>query len=162
MNCKICGHPRRAEIDQAVLDMTPGDYDIQLEQIAKQFDVPLPDLKIHVMSCKPIDKPDSKDSLAKKLKLQETDTLEDVINEYYETLTLIGSRIRRMALESEDNSFARVITKPVVDLYLGAGSEIRRTAEALSDISAEVNGPKSDSVSGLDALANAIRRSRSN
>lgn len=161
MKCKICDHPNRTQIDQAVMNMLPGEYDVQLKQIAQQFSVPLPDLKIHVMSCKP-EGLDGKDSLVKKLKLQETDMLEEVINEYYATLSLIGERIRKMARESEDNSFARVITKPVVDLYLGAGNEIRRTTEALTDISTEINGPKNDSVSGLDALASAIRRSRNN
>lgn len=162
MECKICGHEKREQIDQAVLNMSPGEYDEQLKQIAKKFQVPLPDLKVHVMSCKPVCIVDdqSKESLAKQIRFQEADMLGNVMCEYYETLTLIGGRIRGMAKSSEDASFARVITKPVVDLYLGAGNEIRKVAEALAEINTEVNGPKTDATSGLVALADAIKRSR--
>lgn len=161
MKCKICDHENREQIDRAVMEMTPGEYDVQLKQIAKKFQVPLSDLKVHVMSCKPIClEGEPKESMAKQIRFQEADMLGNVMCEYYSTLTLIGGRIRQMAEKSEDSSFARVLTKPVVDLYLGAGNEIRKVAESLSDINTEVNGPKTDAASGLVALADAIKRSR--
>lgn len=104
-------------------------------------------------------------SITKQLKLREADMLMAVAQEYMMTLQSIGVRIKRMARETSDESrdddyiFARTITKPVVDLYVGAGRELRETIRAIAEINQNINGPKDNDVSGLKALAEAIKTS---
>ena len=63
--------------------------------------------------------------------------------------------------EEDDNNIrtAKVLTKPVVDLYIGLGGEIRSTVKTMSDIERALNGPQDSTATGLEALANAIRGS---
>ena len=88
------------------------------------------------------------------------DTLEEVALEYLVTLKNVGRRINKYACEGEDSvRFEKLLTKPVSDLYLGLGSEIRQTMKAIADIDQLLNGPKTDNTSGLAALAAAITAS---
>ena len=49
--------------------------------------------------------------------------------------------------------------KQLVDLYLGVGKEIRDTVKAIVEMDQLLNGPKDENVTGLMALAEAIRGS---
>ena len=50
MTCSICNHPKRAEIEKACLLRNFGDTEVSLKDIAKEFDVDLKDLQVHVLT----------------------------------------------------------------------------------------------------------------
>ena len=51
----------------------------------------------------------------------------------------------------------RSINKSVVDLYLGAGAEIRNATDCLVKMNQAINGEDSSGLSALAGLVNAIR-----
>ena len=163
MNCTVCNHPQRVEIEQAILHISPDKPEITLDSISKEYDIPVADLKKHaILHCPlPIDIDNEEvDSIVRKNKMREMDTLEEVALEYLVTLKNVGRRINKYACEGEDSvRFEKLLTKPVSDLYLGLGSEIRQTTKAIADIDQLLNGPKTDNTSGLAALAAAITAS---
>lgn len=105
-----------------------------------------------------------RDSLTRQMKLREADMLEAVSNEYLVTLKTMGRRINKMAqvssIDEEDADkqiqLAKLLTKPMVDLYVGVGSEIRQTVRTLAELNHMLNGPEDETATGLKALANAI------
>ncbi len=190
--CTICNHSERAEIENAILDMTassPSGSAITIEDIAERFKVDLLELKAHalfhttsVVSCElavpavagedPLEESEApaivpRESLTRKMKLREADILSAVSNEYLVTLKAMGRRINRLTAiscideeEAEKQlSIARLLTKPMVDLYLGVGGEIRQNVKAMAELDRVLNGPEDSTSSGLAALASAIRGS---
>lgn len=110
---------------------------------------------------------DGTTSLATQMKLREADMLLAVANEYLTTLKTIGKKINGIANKANndeidsDIAFTRLITKPMVDLYIGAGSEIRATIKTLADVNQIINGKEEDqSSAGLRALAEALSASK--
>ena len=193
-SCKICNHPDRAEIENAILTMTadapPNDKN-SIEKIAEQYKVPLDELKMHALFHTPLvgdgdieelnaddvcDIPSfdtnvkrtaSRDSLTRKIKLREADMLAAVGQEYLVTLKTMGRRINKLAqvssidIEDEDKQLklAKLLTKPMVDLYVGLGGEIRQTVKTMAELDRMLNGPEDNLSSGLGALAAAIKGS---
>lgn len=161
MSCAICDHPSRYAIEQALMHLGPS---LTIDNIADEYDVDLIDLKRHAMLHLPVVsvegcEQDSQMSLAGKMKMKEVSMLEEVAVEYLITLKNVGRRINLFA--SDDKvAFEKLLTKPVADLYVNLGSEIRQTVEAIADIDVKLNGPKEDNTSGLAALAAAINGSR--
>lgn len=108
--------------------------------------------------------PEPRQSLTRKMKLREADMLMAVANEYLVTLKTMGRRINKLAsissidVEDEEKQLrlARLLTKPIVDLYVGIGSEIRQTVKATAELDKLLNGPEESQNSGLQALAAAI------
>lgn len=161
--CKVCEHPQRIEIERALLRLSPTDCEQELSTIAEGFNVSVSDLKLHSMLHLPlgINFEEQQESIAQKIKKREANVLEEVMNEYLITLKNVGMRINKYATEGEDSvKFEKLLTKPVSDLYIGLGSEIRQTAKAIADIDQILNGPKNDDASGLAALAAAIMNSK--
>lgn len=181
-SCKICNHPLRADIENAILTMTAGSSSKEtyaIEDIAAQYGVPLDELKMHALFHTPLvgdaeieelhaDKgPEARDSLTRKIKLREADMLASVGQEYLVTLKTMGRRINKLAqvcdtaAEDEDAQFrlAKMLTKPMVDLYVGLGGEIRQTVKTMAEIDRMLNGPQDNLGGGLAALAAAIRGS---
>ena len=54
---------------------------------------------------------------------------------------------------------AKMLTKPMTDLYIGLGGEIRQAVKTMSEVDRMLNGPEDTATSGLRALADAIRGS---
>lgn len=183
-NCSICERADRAEIENAVLHMTSSGKGYTLEQIAEQYEVSVEELKTHAMFHTPMVSADDlesqvkytsaldedeppQSSLTRRMRLRETDMLQEVANEYMITLRAMGRRINRLiavsdnAGKDEDQMYrmAKLLTKPSVELYLGLGGEIRQTVKTISDIERAINGPQNDTTGGLRALADAIRGS---
>ena len=184
--CTICNHPDRAEIENAILSMTDG-LKTSIEVIAKQYDVSLADLKMHALFHTPLvgaadieelrDAGDTvltevvratpRDSLTRRMKLREADLLAAVGNEYLVTMKTMGRRINKLAqvseIDIEDNDrqlkLAKLLTKPMVDLYVGLGGEIRQTVKTMAELDRLLNGPEDSATSGLVALAKAIQGS---
>ena len=184
--CTICNHPDRAEIENAILSMTDG-VKTSIEVIAEQYDVSLSDLKMHALFHTPLvgaadieelrdagdteqteaERPAPRDSLTRRMKLREADLLAAVGNEYLVTMKTMGRRINKLAqvseLDIEDNDrqlkLAKLLTKPMVDLYVGLGGEIRQTVKTMAELDRLLNGPEDSATSGLVALAKAIQGS---
>lgn len=186
--CPICGSDDRAEIENALLSMASSGRGRKIEQIAEEFDVDLNALKMHAMlhtplvdvddlqekvstsedsEVQPEPEPEIRGSIARQLKLRESDALTEATNEYMITLRAAGRRINRIlstkdsAGDDEDQMFrmSKFLTKPMVDLYLGLGGEIRANVKALAEINRMLNGPQDNASTGLMALADAIRGS---
>lgn len=198
-SCKICNHPDRAEIENAILTMTadaPPNEKNSIEQIAEQYKVDLDELKMHALFHTPLvgdgdveelrdaggdcnmpilgmppvecaSKPEPRDSLTRRMKLREADMLAAVGQEYLVTLKTMGRRINKLAqvssidIEDEEKQLklAKLLTKPMVDLYVGLGGEIRQTVKTMAELDRLLNGPEDSATTGLAALAQAIRRS---
>lgn len=184
--CTICNHPDRAEIENAILSMTDGSK-TSIEVIAGQYDVSLADLKMHALFHTPLvdaadieelrdagdtEQPEvvgaaPRDSLTRRMKLREADLLAAVGNEYLVTMKAMGRRINKLAqvseIDIEDNDrqlkLAKLLTKPMVDLYVGLGGEIRQTVKTMAELDRLLNGPEDSATSGLVALAKAIQGS---
>lgn len=202
-SCKICNHPDRADIENAILTMTadaPPNERNSIESIAEQYKVPLDELKMHALFHTPlvgdvdvqdleapnlavddlgigertvidargeVAKAEPRDSLTRRMKLREADMLAAVGNEYLVTLKTMGRRINKLAqvssidIEDEEKQLklAKLLTKPMVDLYVGLGGEIRQTVKTMAELDRMLNGPEDNLSSGLGALAAAIRGS---
>ena len=187
--CTICNHPDRAEIENAILSMTDGvktsieviaeQYDVSLSDLKMHalFHTPLVnaadieelrdaetlgDTEQTVAA-----RPTPRDSLTRRMKLREADLLAAVGNEYLVTMKTMGRRINKLAqvseIDIEDNDrqlkLAKLLTKPMVDLYVGLGGEIRQTVKTMAELDRLLNGPEDSATSGLVALAKAIQGS---
>lgn len=179
--CTICNRSDRAEIEAAILAMSPGcakGSQFSVESIAGRFNVDVEELKAHALFHTPVvgeqdlgcevPKDRQRDSLTRKMHLREADLLSEVSNEYLTTLKNMGRRINSLlnsgaegGLIEEDRQLktAKLLTKPMVELYLGLGSEIRSNVKVMADLDRQLNGPKDSLGSGLEALAAAINGS---
>lgn len=198
--CKICDHPARAEIENAILSMTtaPVDERMGIDDIAKEFEVDLNELKMHALFHTPLvskadveyaeqnatvdlsadgelvaagevesSAPAGRESLTRKMKLREADMLAAVSNEYLVTLKAMGRRLNKLtavsSIDAEDDdkqyALSKMLTKPMVDLYIGLGGEIRQNVKVMAELDRMLNGPQDSTAGGLAALAQAIRGS---
>ena len=187
--CTICNHPDRAEIENAILSMTDGvktsieviaeQYDVSLSDLKMHalFHTPLVDAAdieelrdaetLGDTEQTEVVRPAPRDSLTRRMKLREADLLAAVGNEYLVTMKTMGRRINKLAqvseIDIEDNDrqlkLAKLLTKPMVDLYVGLGGEIRQTVKTMAELDRLLNGPEDSATSGLVALAKAIQGS---
>lgn len=182
--CRICDKTDRADIENAILNIS-AESGITIETIAEQYEVDVQELRNHALFHTPLVatcdivtqttelqlNPEAESkvpvSLARKMKLREADILATVNNEYMVTLKAMGRRINRLAgvssIDAEDEAkrveLAKLLTKPMVDLYIGLGGEIRQNVKALAEVDRMLNGPQENGNNGLQALADAIRGS---
>ena len=182
--CSICNRSDRAEIENAILNIS-AESGLTVESIAEQYKLDLQELRNHALFHTPLVAPcdivtqttelqlnpgaEAKvpTSLARKMKLREADILATVNNEYLVTLKAMGRRISRLTsvseIDAEDEAkkveLAKLLTKPMVDLYIGLGGEIRQNVKAMAEVDRMLNGPQENSNNGLQALADAIRGS---
>lgn len=177
--CEICKHRDRADIENAILSIS-SDTGMTVEKIAEYYKVDLSALRNHALFHTPLvvsmgfaedgtEQPEEKTSLARKMKLREADILATVSNEYLVTLKAMGRRINKLAsvsdidIEDADKEVkvAKLLTKPMVDLYINLGGEIRQNVKAMAEVDRMLNGPQDNGTGGLLALAEAIRGSGS-
>ena len=180
--CSICNRSDRADIENAILNIS-SETGMTIQKIAEQFQCSEADLRTHALFHTPLVAPldattseaetsdadvlAGKTSLARKMKLREADILSTVNNEYLVTLKAMGRRINKLAnissIDAEDAEkrveLAKLLTKPMVDLYVGLGGEIRQNVKAMAEVDRMLNGPQENGNSGLQALADAIRGS---
>lgn len=185
--CTICDRSDRAEIENAVLNCVANNTSDGIDKIAEQYGLDLEELKMHALFHTPmvcaedledsvppepgdVEKEKPHDSLTRRMKLREADALTTVSNEYLVTLKTMGRRINKLAqvssidIEDQDKqlALAKLLTKPMVDLYIGLGGEIRQTVKTIADIDHLLNGPDDSTGSGLMKLAEAINQSGGN
>lgn len=140
-----------------------------IEDIANRFDVDVEELKMHALFHTPLvslddlsDSENKHNSLVRNMKLKEADMLAEVSAEYLVTLKAMGRHINSL-LDASDCKVkvSTLLTKPMVEMYIGLGSEIRQTVKTAAEIDRMLNGPKDGATAGLQALAEAIRGSAS-
>lgn len=158
MICDICRHERQAEIDNAILSVN-GDT-ITLEKIAEEYELDLNKLKVHaLMHLNPISgRCDT--SLVEQIKVREAETLRNVYSEYYTTLKKLGLHINKCILNAEGKELPldRLLAKSTIDLYLGAGLQVRETIESIIALDKAVNKDKDN---GLDVIKDLVKAVRS-
>lgn len=162
MTCSICNHPNRDKIEQACLLRSFGDTEVTLRDIAKEFDVDLKDLQVHVLMHIPLEESNSAslnatESIASKIKVREAEILRNVMEESYVTFKNIGTKINTIVSQHTcDSPTLPQITKPLADLYLGTSQSIRDTADKLMKMDVMVNGEKDKGLSSIAALVEVI------
>lgn len=160
MTCTICNHPQVNEINNELLCRKWGAEGYSLEEIAHRYGVKVRDLQIHALMHVPVEQCSADaQSIAQKINMSEADILRQTSNNYYITLCTIGDKINQMLRTDES---LRGITKPLVDLYLGAGAEIRNATECLVKMNQAINGENNSGLTALASLVNTIRGSESN
>ena len=166
MVCTICTHPQRAQIENALLEMAPESVSVNLLSISKAYKVSPAQLKVHALMHTPLGINESAfddsnsgkatDSLTRRIKLREADMLLSVANEYMVTLKLLGRKISAFATQ-DDVMFSKLLSKPMAELYIGVGGEIRNTIKTMAELDSLLNGPPDGGSAGLKALSEAIK-----
>lgn len=165
MTCSICNHPKRAEIEKACLLRNFGDAEVTLRDIAKEYDVDLKDLQVHVLMHIPLDAVNSEavnstESIAGKIKMREADILRSMMEDSYATFKNMGDKINQIvSAHTLDNPTLAQIPKSVADLYLGTSQAIRDTAEKLMKMNLLINGENDKGLAQVAALVQAIHGS---
>lgn len=150
MTCNICEHPQREDIEDLLKEAVP------IEEVADRYELDLDELKEHVLFHNSVENP--QESIARNIRKREADLLADVAESYRKTFISIGVRVNQI-VEDPDAASTAKLSKQLVDLYLGVGKEIRDTVKAIVEMDQLLNGPKDENVTGLMALAEAIRGS---
>lgn len=160
MTCKICAHKKRDEIEKAVLLRNYGDTNVTLRDIALEYKVDTKDLQVHTLMHMPLQENaletvEKNESLVGAIKRREADILKQVMEESYITFKNVGDKINAITSQHTTNNPTLIqLTKPVVELYLGASQSIRDTADKLMKMNLMVNGEKDE---GLASLANLVK-----
>ena len=165
MTCSICNHPKRAEIESACLLRKFGDTEVTLKDIAKEFDLDLKDLQVHVLMHIPLEDVNNEnmekvESIASKIKNREAEILHNLMENEYVTFKNISGKINQIVSQhTVDAPTMTQITKAVADLYLGTSQSIRDTAEKLMKMDLMMNGDADKGLSQIASLVTAIHGS---
>lgn len=155
MDCVICTHPKRKEIEQELLLRNFGDSDVTFKTLADMYNVPIKDLKIHALMHTTVE---YEESVVDKIKLKEAGILQDTIKENFTTLKNLGNKINKIinAHEIDDPTLGQ-LTKNVVELYLGCSQVIKDTTDSLIKMNISVNGDQNSGAQALADLVSVIR-----
>lgn len=163
MACIVCSHPKRYEIEQKLLCRNSEEKAIPIEAIAKEYGLKTIDLQVHALMHNTMvsESEDVKPmTLVASIKYKEGEYIRQVINDYQLTMSVLGGEIRAIIKNnSDDNPTLSRLSKPVVDLYLGLGTEIRGSVDLLNKMNGAVNGDANPALEGLKSLVNAIQSS---
>lgn len=159
MECVICNHPKRKEIEQELLIRNFGDSDVTFKTIADTYNVPVKDLQIHALYHVAIE---ADNSITEQIHLREADVIRDAMNENFATLKNLSTKINQIVSEhTTKEPTLNMLSKSVVDLYLGCSQAINEAANTLVKLNLAVNGEKDNGLDGLKALVNVINASKS-
>ena len=165
MTCSICNHEKREAIERACLLRNFGDCEVTLKDIAKEYGVDLKDLQVHVLMHIPLEEAalettEKLESIAGGIKRKEAQVLQNTMEDTYVTFKNLGAKINTIISQhTTDTPTMQQLTKPVIDLYLGASQSIRDTAEKLMKMNIMVNGEKDEGLNALAALVNVLKPS---
>lgn len=162
MTCRICNHPKRKEIEDKLMSVRgTEELDAVIDEVSKEYKLSKIDLKVHLtLHCSVLEEAKDAASMADKIKMNEADTLRETIKNYLVTLTNTGTKLNDILEEGDDAQTLRMIQKPIVDLYLGCGAEIRGTVESLIKLNAAVNGNESTATNSLRLLVETLDKSK--
>jgi hypothetical protein len=156
MGCRICEHTQRKAIEEHLLTFNYGNEGMKLGDIAKKFGVPLSDLQVHALMhsrAKEFEESEGP-SLVQDIKKREAGDLKNVTDEYWATLRLAGKIIRE---DFQGEARGRSVTRQMVEIYLGAGNNIRQNVATLAEINTRLNGEQDKGLGALADVVNAIR-----
>lgn len=97
--------------------------------------------------------------LTDRIDMREGDMLLAAANEMLTTLTTLGRRIKSYAgdgSEGSDQRLAAFCSNAMVNLYVGASSELRKSIQAINELNTSLNGAADSGSEGLKALAAAL------
>ena len=97
--------------------------------------------------------------LADRIDMREGDMLLAAANEMLTTLTTLGRRIKSYAgdgSEGSDQRLAAFCSNAMVNLYVGASTELRKSIQAINELNTSLNGAADSGSEGLKALAAAL------
>ena len=97
--------------------------------------------------------------LTDRIDMREGDMLLAAANEMLTTLTTLGRRIKSYAgdgSEGSDQRLAAFCSNAMVNLYVGASSELRKSIQAINELNTSLNGAADSGSDGLKALAAAL------
>lgn len=159
-NCSICNRADRGVLEQDFIVLATESnmsVDEALAYVSDKYECSSDELKVHAL----FHMPNGQESLARRVKLREADILTDVIDEYKDTLQAMGLHIKGLMSKAEDKevAVAKMLTKPMTEMYLGLGGEIRQSVKTLAELDRLLNGPEDSTGTGLVALAEAIKGS---
>lgn len=161
--CAVCESEHRHQIE---MDLLNGEA---LENILVKYKNVIPkltmdQLKIHAVCHIQMPQSSSGESIATKLAFSEAQVLTTSCNEYMATLQRLGQVIDKQlsVVENGEGTIQQALSKSLVDLYIGAGTQIRETVKLLTDAYADMNADDSNkkNKSGLTMLSSALERSR--
>lgn len=161
MACVICDHPQRAEIEKCLLASDYGNSNMTIADIAHKYKVGVTDLQVHAFmhtSMVQLESNEVGESIAGAVKKREANLLSAMADEYYATLKATGKQIRTI-MNDEASGGARTVTKPLVELYIGVGNNLRQTMESLVTMNQKINGEQDSGMQALAAVVSAIRGS---
>lgn len=159
MNCPICTHEKRAEIERDCLTLNFGDNTETLQTIADKYGVAYRDLQVHMLMHAPLDIDDNaSESIAGALKKREADILRQSLEDSAILLRNLNTKLSAIINEhTTDAPTLNQINKSVTDLYLGTAQNVRETAMAIIRMDAAINGERDEGLSQLTNLVNVIR-----
>ena len=97
--------------------------------------------------------------LTDRIDMREGDMLLAAANEMLTTLTTLGRRIKSYAgdgSEGSDQRLAAFCSNAMVNLYVGASTELRKSIQAINELNTSLNGAADSGSEGLKALAAAL------
>lgn len=97
--------------------------------------------------------------LTDRVDIREGDMLLAAANEMLTTLTTLGRRIKSYAGDGSDGSDQRLAafcSTSLVNLYIGASAELRKSIQAINELNTSLNGAADSGSEGLKALAAAL------
>ena len=97
--------------------------------------------------------------LTDRVDIREGDMLLAAANEMLTTLTTLGRRIKSYAgdgSEGSDQRLAAFCNNSLVNLYIGASAELRKSIQAINELNTSLNGAADSGSEGLKALAAAL------
>ena len=156
MNCIICSHPQRLEIDEELLARNWGESSVTLASIVEKYKVPLGALQQHAVLHfqAPVMDSEQQASITDKIKFREADLLKETASEYYLTMKNLGQKLN--SIIAGDPMGLKLIQPALVELYLGAGKSVRDTIDALMRLDQNVNGETNTGLTALASLVEAI------
>lgn len=158
MTCRVCNHTKRDEIDKALMSINgTSNLESTIREVSSRYGIPVNALKVHyTLHCSVMEDAKNTASMADKVNMNEADALRETIRNYLVTLTNTGTKLNDILEEGDDAQTLRMIQKPIVDLYLGCGAEIRGTVDALIRLNVAVNGNESTATNSLKLLVETL------
>jgi len=159
MSCVICSHSARKAIEEHLLTFNYGNEGMSIRDIATKFNVPVQDLQVHALMHFSVLGANGAEgeSLVADIKKREANVLSRVADEYWATIQLAGKILRDDMNNKETKG--RGISKNLMEVYLGAGNNLRQTITAISEMNAKINGEQDKGISALADVVAAIRGS---
>lgn len=164
--CAICTHAKVDQINEQLFafnyqTLADGQEPITLNSIAAEFGVRVMDLQVHAFMHLSQPTSDTETAtatttLVQEAKVEELAHMRDAMLDYKATLLKTGKMLRERVSAEGANT---VIPKGSVELYLGAGNNMRQIVNDMLDANMRINGEGDDGLKAIAGVVAAIKRS---